>query len=459
MEQLNAGMNNMKSATDVVLALQDNNSLLRKREIVQAAWDQGILEFFQGAQLCYNSFKTFGIKQVPTQLQDNMQGTLGWQDFAALAEQLATRKLTGNAARTAVANAMNECSAHMWNGFYRRILLKDLKCKLTETVLNQELDTIATRDARASAYVVPVFSCQLAKDANEHAKKLTGEKFLDIKLDGVRLLTVLDIEQGTVTQYTRNGLVNNKFTNITDRLQLLLPHLAASMVLDGEVMSENFQKLMTQLNRKTAVDTADSQLHLFDIVPLVDFQASYCATSQRQRHAQLLALEPLLAQHCGTCVQVVPKTLVDLDTAQGQQQFREFNNQAVLAGFEGIMIKHPEAVYECKRRDHWLKIKPSITVDLEVVAVEPGKSESKHANTLGNLVCRGVDQDRMIEVSVGSGFSDELRDEIWQNQHGVLGMIVEIKADAVTRSQDGDTYSLRFPTFVRFRGNSAGEKI
>lgn len=333
----------MKNAADVVVAIQDEPSLNQKRALVNAAWDQGIWEFFQGAQLCYDSFKTFGIKQVPVQLHENLDAVFGWQDFHALAVQLTTRKLTGNAARTAVAAAMNRCSAHMWNGFYRRILLKDLKCKLTETVLNQELDAIAVQDSNALAYRVPVFSCQLAKDAGEHAKKVSDKKFLDIKLDGVRLLTVMDVDAQTVTQYTRNGLENTKFTSITNQLQLLLPHLQHSVVLDGEVMSENFQKLMTQLNRKTQVDTSDSHLHLFDIVPLEDFRAGYCATTQQQRHEQLVKLMPLIAQHCGGCVQVVPKLLVDLDTEQGQQQFREFNNQAVAAGFEGIMIKNPHA--------------------------------------------------------------------------------------------------------------------
>jgi ATP-dependent DNA ligase len=106
-----------------------------------------------------------------------------------------------------------------------------------------------------------------------------------------------------------------------------------------------------------------------------------------------------------------------------------------------------------------MKIKPFITVDLEVVGFEPGKPESKFSNTLGGLICRGVDQGKLIEVTVGGGYSEELRDQIWSNRDSVLGRIVEIKGDALTKSQTGDSWSLRFPVFMQFRGWVPGEKI
>ena len=51
-----------------------------------------------------------------------------------------------------------------------------------------------------------------------------------------------------------------------------------------------------------------------------------------------------------------------------------------------------------------------------------------------------------VEVYVGSGFDDEMRDEVWKNQSGYLGMTAEVRYQEVT--PDG---SLRFPTFVCWR--------
>lgn len=119
-----------------------------------------------------------------------------------------------------------------------------------------------------------------------------------------------------------------------------------------------------------------------------------------------------------------------------------------------------KAASQTKRSDAWLKMKPFIAVDLEIVGVEQGTSDGKFAHTMGNIICEGKDQGRRIRVEVGSGFSEELRDEIWQARGKVLGRVVEIHADALTQNQQSDgEWSLRFPRFERFRGWAPGEKI
>jgi len=145
-----------------------------------------------------------------------------------------------------------------------------------------------------------------------------------------------------------------------------------------------------------------------------------------------------------------------LDTDQGQGRFKDINRKAIDDGFEGIMLKDPSAPYELKRSHAWLKIKPTITVDLEVIDFEEGTG--KNVGKLGALVCEGVDNGKAIKVNVGGGFSDEQRDDFWQAQSLVKGTIAEVLADAVTQNQDG-TYSLRFPRFVRFRAFNQGDKF
>jgi len=93
---------------------------------------------------------------------------------------------------------------------------------------------------------------------------------------------------------------------------------------------------------------------------------------------------------------------------------------------------------------------------LEIENVEEGTG--KNLGRLGALVCSGNDDDRHVHVNVGSGFSDDLRTQLWSVRNSVPGQIVEVRADAITQNQDG-TYSLRFPRFLRFRGFEAGEKI
>ena len=408
--------------------------------------------------MAYDALRTFGVKKVPLIEGDddaNFSSSFTWVSFKKLAADLESRKLSGNAARDVLRAAADSASVKDWNRFYRRVLLKDLKCGVTDRTINDVL----AKHPSAKKYMIPVFSCQLAKNGEDHPKKMRGPKLLDPKLDGVRIITILDKTRGTVTQYSRDGRLNENFPQIAGVLANLLPVITESMVFDGEVVSRSFQALMKQLNRKDDVDTKDAKLALFDCLPLDDFLAGECNLTQVQRHEALVQFIPLLDTVANGFVYVIPKLAVNLDTLEGQQTFKEFNRETVDAGYEGIMVKDPAATYRTKRTDAWMKIKPFITVDLEIVDCEPGKPESKFANTLGGLVCRGTDQGKLIEVTVGGGYSEELRDQIWTNRASIKGRIVEIKGDALTKSQDSDVWSLRFPVFMQFRGWEPGEKI
>jgi DNA ligase-1 len=191
------------------------------------------------------------------------------------------------------------------------------------------------------------------------------------------------------------------------------------------------------------------------VLPLADFEKGFYNKTQRVRST-------MVQFWVGQNHEMLPNVTclaneeVDLDTAEGQLRFKEINAQAVAGGYEGIMIKDPEAPYECKRSAAWIKLKPFIEVSLEVVDVEEGTG--RNIGRLGAIVCQGVDDGKTIRVNVGSGFSDSDRDVYWDSRDSLLGQIVEVRADAITRNQDG-TYSLRFPRFLRFRGFKVGEKL
>ena len=156
-------------------------------------------------------------------------------------------------------------------------------------------------------------------------------------------------------------------------------------------------------------------------------------------------------------VSVLGQELVDLNTEQGLARFSKINSDAVAGGYEGIMIKDPKAVYECKRSVAWLKQKPFIEVSLTVVGTEEGTG--RNAGKLGALIVEGEDDGKFIRTNVGSGLTDSNRGEFWNDRDSLIGGIIEVRADAITKSQDGEFYSLRFPRFLRFRGFEAGEKL
>ena len=436
---------------DIIAKLEADNSRLAKEVIIAEAMQEGLDEFFEGVRMCLDKLYTFGVQQVPERTDVLTGQGLSWENFKDLAEKLATRQLTGNNARDAIKLAMGVATTEQWNGFYRRILIKDLRCGVSEKTINN-----VAKKQKQKQYLVPVFECMLAHDSAKHEKKIGGKVCLDKKLDGVRVLTVVDgAMTEAVSQFTRNGKALKNFTHITSFINSKVQELGSRpMVLDGEIVSNSFQDLMKQVHRKDNVKADDAVLQLFDIIPLSEFKQGTSVLNLRQRHR-------MLEEYCKMFegfdnIQVIPKQEVDLGTPEGQQQFKDFNKEAIDQGYEGIMIKNPTAKYECKRSTGWLKQKPFIEVSLEVKHVEEGTG--RNVGKLGAFVCEGTDDGKKINVNVGSGFTDADRDNFWSSRDSIPGNIVEVRADAITQNQDG-TYSLRFPRFLRFRGFEPGEKI
>ena len=433
---------------EIIHQLELHPSRLDKEKIISEAMEDGLDDFFEGIRMALDPLVTFGVKIVPEKENEKSQNFL-WKDFRVLANKLIQRELTGHAARDAIITAMESAKKEEWNGFYRRVLIKDLRCGVSEKTINK----IAKKFPK---YAIPIFSCPLAHDSANHEKKMIGKKQIEIKLDGVRVLTI--IRQNKVEMFSRNGKQFHNFGHIISEIEKALKEDPApyDLVLDGEVMSANFQDLMKQVHRKDGKQTKDAVLHLFDLCPLEDFQKGRWNTSQTARSLlvkEWVAKHSLLLRH----IKTLDWENVDLDTNEGQKRFVELNKSAVEGGYEGVMIKDPDAIYECKRTHSWLKAKPFIEVTLKVVSVEEGTGRNK--GRLGDVLVESEEDGHEYSLSCGSGFSDIQREEYWSKRNQLIGQLVEIRADAKTKSKDGVAFSLRFPRFKCFRGFKAGEKI
>jgi DNA ligase-1 len=419
---------------NIIQKLESDNSRLFKEEVVGNFIGDSM--FKEGLQLALDPLVTFGVQQVPEKKDPTGEG-LSWDSFLTLAYNLRDRGLTGHAARDAILVAMAQATQEEWNDWYRRILIKDLRCGVSEKTVN-----------KVAPGSISVFGCMLAHDGAKHEKKMTGECFVEYKYDGVRVIAI--VQNGSATLYSRNGKILSNFPHIEEALSI--PEFEG-LVFDGEVMSEDFQTLMKQVHRKEGAQTEDSYLAVFDMLTLEEFNAGGTDMTAFERRERLITHQ----QYFTYRIQLVQAVNIDLDTENGQKQFADMNKQALEAGYEGLMIKPINEGYKCKRSHAWLKVKPFIEVSLTVTEVVEGTGRNE--GKLGALVVEGTDDGKFFHLNVGSGLTDEDREVFWEAKNKVVGQVVEIRADAVTISQDEQAYSLRFPRFLRFRGFEVGEKL
>ena len=64
-----------------------------------------------------------------------------------------------------------------------------------------------------------------------------------------------------------------------------------------------------------------------------------------------------------------------------------------------------------------------------------------------------ISLDNKLTVSIGTGFSDEQRQEFWNCKDKLIGRIIEIKYQNETVRD-----SVRHPRFIKFRDSLTGEK-
>jgi DNA ligase-1 len=423
----------------IIQELESDNSRLKKEAIIRRESDAENIRFFNGVGACLDGFRTFGIQKVPTSKKDGPGITQ--TEFDDVLKQMEERQLTGDSMRGMVQDLCDRSKMEEWNDWYRRILIKDLRCGVTHKTINKH-----------STMKVPVFECMLADDSKKHEKKMVGEVIVEPKLDGVRVITICDVDKDEVKMFSRNGKELNNFPKILEQFDSMLDQMSESMVFDGEVMSDDFQTLMREIHRKGGAKTDDAILNLFDCMPLEDFKAGGSNNTLGQRKEWLDGYE------YGPNISKVEVVKMDLSDDDGQKQFADYNKLCIDKGFEGIMVKPITGIYECKRSSLWLKVKPFIEVSLTVTNTEEGTG--RNAGKLGALIVEGTDGGKFIKTNVGSGLSDTDREEFWKAKDKLIGQVVEVRADAITQNQNAtDEYSLRFPRFLRFRGFVPGEKM
>jgi DNA ligase-1 len=111
---------------------------------------------------------------------------------------------------------------------------------------------------------------------------------------------------------------------------------------------------------------------------------------------------------------------------------------------EGLMLNR-DSVYACKRHNGILKVKRFYTVDLKVTEVLEGSGR------LSGRVGAFVVDYKGNPLNVGSGMSDQQRDDFWLRRDELPGRVIEVKYKEESSDKKTGHYSLQFPIFVSLR--------
>ena len=291
------------------------------------------------------------------------------------------------------------------------------------------------------------------------ALEATGPASVEWKLDGIRIQA--HRKGGDVRVFTRN--LNDITARVPEVVDAILAMASDRLVLDGEAIAFDeadrprlFQETMSGVGRRTAGPEVDTTALYFDVL-----HADGEDLIDRPLAERLEVLGRLVGSRR------IPGALTQ-DPAEAQRVLDE----ALAAGHEGVMVKALSSTYQAGRRGKaWRKVKPVVTLDLVVIAVEWG--HGRRRGWLSNIHLGARDEAGGF-VMVGKTFKG-MTDEMLRRQterfrslerarHGITvelrpEQVVEIALDGVQASpRYPGGVALRFARVVRYRDDKTPDE-
>ena len=286
--------------------------------------------------------------------------------------------------------------------------------------------------------LIPEWEVQQAYTVEKYPLKEGTEFWLTQKLNGARAT----LYEGQLL--ARSGMPYKGLEHITDALSWLR---VAGFVADGELtlkdkgdLSDNEAfRVSTGILNSDNVNKTVICYTIFDMIPVKDFDALKPQVTYRYRRDILNQFAERIVDTDGA-VKVLPVLYHGTD----QSKIEELLEQMVREDKEGLMI-NTDVPYRRTRHKGILKVKRFYTMDLPIIRCEEGTG--RLSGTLGAFVLKYKEN----EVKVGSGFTDEQREQFWNNRDDMEGLLCEVKYKEISQDKGTGLESLQFPVFVGIR--------
>lgn len=242
------------------------------------------------------------------------------------------------------------------------------------------------------------------------------------KLDGERCRAIWSERYGYV-------LVSSEFNTI-----ISVPHINKALGLslstseiDGELYIHglSFEEIHSRVSRTVNLhpNYEEVEYHVFDVI------------DKQPQVSRLLDLKTRFLARGP--VKIVPFVL-----ANNLQEVMDAYEGFLKDGYEGIIVRHPGALYRRARSPYMMKFKPKKSDTYIVVGFkEEIDIQGVAKDALGALVCTS---DEGTTFSVGSGFTREQRETYWEKRNDLIGKSCHVQYQHITSGKGVP----RFPVFL-----------
>jgi ATP-dependent DNA ligase len=185
---------------------------------------------------------------------------------------------------------------------------------------------------------------------------------------------------------------------------------------DGELYKHGWsrERIHSAVSRKAnkSDEIGELEFHIFDVKAEKKNQLS--------RLAFLCNLKTLLSYR--SFLKVVPLSYTD------KENWMEVANSYIEDGYEGVVLRDENGIYEEKRSSRLIKFKPTEKDIYLIIGWEQAVSiHGEPKEELGSFLVRSLDEDISFSVGTGPALTKEKREFYWKNRQQLVGKRLMVK--------------------------------
>lgn len=385
--------------------------------------------------ICFNPFVTTKLHKLEYEDRDCKENPNLYEEFTSLCEELKKAPAINDHLRNKAERLIESTGYHIeLKKVLAKVLTKRMNIGIGAKLINKAV----------GKELIPDPSLMLAEDDHKAIEKWDSI-VCEEKYDGVRVICA--IEGGSPKFFTRafNELDVRFLTKIANQLVHLSRDLG-DVFFDGELTDKDRKSVSGKVNQMLKGSPKESigddlLFNVFDLDGMASIRTGKGTSPYTTRRKTL----ERVFETGGETPNVI---LARKWEAKTQEELMPIYKEIVASGGEGVIMKDPSHVYECKRSKSWIKFKEVEDCDLVVTGWYPG--EGKREGFIGGFICQ--DSSGEYKVKVGSGFTEQDLIELSKNPDDIIGKIVAIQYNVPIEDKNGNK-SLFLPRFIEVRND------
>ena len=412
--------------TNIINELNQENGSNYKLSVLEKYKDNELLKRI--LKMTYDKVQyTYGIgKTTITKLESHQESKEKISISEALdilENEFCTRKVTGHKAIARIDEVLTKLGENAY--IIERVLDRDLKIGINTRSINKVWKKLITAP--------PYMRC--AVYSKKTANKVKFPAILQVKADGTFRNIV--VQDGEVTFITRSGEINI-YPGFRENFMNL-----ANGVYIGELLVEGYS------NRAEANGLINSDnppvdkmyVQLWDYLSLDEFKEGKSKRPYIERYKSLQVFVPELTSKI---------SIIKTEKVDNIQEALKIVSVWMNEGLEGGVLKDLQAPFKNGTSQLQLKLKLCIDCEMRITGFTKGTIGTSREKYFGAIV---FENDEGTIKGQCSGFSEKQLKEFHSKRDELIGKVMTVEFNDLTKSKTNDYYALSHPRFIEVRND------